>query len=242
MVAEIGPPRVTTPTLISPDTPKRAVAETVEPLVSSSPRVSCRTSTKGLSDPLIATPKVMAPADCIVSRLSWMRTPDFDNASIIWVARTKPSVSFEYDLTATRRLANPFKEDSEEICSLLNRRGVMAACNRRLEAASSSASFSNCAVRSFASAACLWASLAWRFNMAIPDWRAASILLLIGRATYSPANSPATPIATKNAATNLPVSIKEMSVESSTEKPPYDLLTDALAWLWIILRPRRQRY
>ncbi len=75
---------------------------------------------------------------------------------MIWVASINPSVSLEHDLMPTVRPENFVNVDRTFSCLWLNRRGAMAASNRKFAAFNSAASFSNSPARSFASPASLF--------------------------------------------------------------------------------------
>lgn len=126
-------------------------AEVVKP--PSIESISWSSVTNASSGPSTEMPKETDPAGCMVSRLSRMLICDFLSPSTIWVASIRPSVSLEYDLISTVRLANAANAASRICCLLLKRRGAIAASSFRFWAVSCAVSLTNCPVRSLALAA-----------------------------------------------------------------------------------------
>jgi hypothetical protein len=125
MVAAGGVPPAIAPNETPAENP-RAGKET-DDAAAKSDNILVSLSTSSLSGPPTETPKETDPAGCIVSRLSRMWILDFVKASMIWVASIAPSVSLEYDLTSTTRLANVVNDASSFWCFSPNRRGAIAA-------------------------------------------------------------------------------------------------------------------
>ncbi len=108
MVAARGPvfitPKATVPVI--PDNPILAGNRGIVESAARFPKIFCNSATASLSLPSMDTPTEMLVADCIVSRLSSIRIWACVKASRICEARTRPSMSFEYDLIPILRPEN----------------------------------------------------------------------------------------------------------------------------------------
>ena len=138
MVAAGGVPPEITPNETLAENPRLGRASGDFP--AKSDNISVRCLTNSLSGPSTETPNATEPAGCTVSRLSRIWILDFVKASMICVARIAPSVSLEYDLISTRRVANAVN-DANAFCWLsFNRRGAIAASKTKFLAVNSAVS------------------------------------------------------------------------------------------------------